>query len=84
MYIDKGSGLTVYESLDELLAADIIFMSEYNGFYYIRVNSGDYYDNSVWTVNKRTGEVSFIGYTEYFEIEDKAKEINPLTLKRAS
>ena len=85
MYRCKESGLKIYESLDELLDADIIDMFEYDGDYYISVQPEHFHDEAVWKVNKQSGKVSVIHYVETFCIADKDKiQINPNTLKRAS
>lgn len=85
MYKCKDSGLTGYETLNELLDTKIIDMFEYNGDYYISVQPEHFYDERVWKVNKQSGKVSVIHYVETFCIADKDKiQINPNTLKRAS
>lgn len=85
MYKCEGSGLIVYETFDELLDADIEIMSDYDGFYYIRLKPQELYDDSIWKVDKRTGEVSCSSFIDYMlDIQDKATPIDPKTLKRAS
>lgn len=83
MYVCKQTGLTEYETFDELLDADIIEMTEYGENYYIRVKPQQFYDNTMWVVNKRTNEVSFILFTQYLRIKDKATPVNPDTLRKA-
>ena len=78
------NGVTVYETLEELLNADIDFITECDDSYYIRLKPESYYDNSVWVVNKHTLKVSFMLFTQYFDIMDKATPVNPATLKRVS
>lgn len=85
MYKTKESGLTVYETLDELLNSDIEFVSDYNGKYYIGVKPESKYDNSIWKVDKRTGEVSCSSFIDYMlEIEDKATPVDPKTLRKGA
>lgn len=88
MYKCRESGLFVYETFDELLNAEIVSVSEYEGFYYIRLKPQEFYDNSMWKVDKKTKNVSLMYYTEYLlEINDKAKHIDPAmlrTLKRGA
>lgn len=84
MYKCKVSGLTVYETLDELLNANVTDMFEYNGNYYISVYPEEFYDESVWKVNKKTEDVSVIHYVETFSIPKEERiPIDPETLRRA-
>lgn len=81
----EGSGMTVYENLDELLTAEIISVSEYGGYYYIKLKPYCDYDNSIWKVDKQTGKASYMMFTEYIlNVMDKAKEIDPATLRRGA
>lgn len=84
MYRSKECGLMVYESMDELLGADIVFVVEYDGFYYFRLEPEEHFDNTVWKVDKQTKEISCIHLVEYFDIEDKATRIDPSKLRRVS
>lgn len=85
MYRCAGSGLIEYETLAEMLDAPILFISEYDGFYYVRMKPQENYDNGMYKVNKQTGEVSSLYFTEYLcTIMDKAKEIDPATLRRGA
>ena len=72
----------IYNSLEELLKEEILYMSEYDGSYYIKLKPKEEYDNSMWKVDIRTGKVSYMLFTDYLEIMDKAKEIDPSTFKR--
>ncbi len=81
----EGSGMTVYEDLNELLSAEIISVSEHDGYYYIKLKPYCDYDNSIWKVDKQTGKASYMMFTEYIcNIMDKATEINPATLRRGA
>lgn len=85
MYKCEENGLTVYETLDELLHTNIIYASEYEGFYYIRVKPEYHYSNCIWKVDKKTGKSSYMMYTEYIiTIMDKAREIDPASLRKES
>lgn len=85
MYLCKESGEIVYENLEELLHADIISASEYDGYYYILVKRNYAYSNCIWKVDKKTGKASYMMYTEYIlTVMDKAKEINPATLRKGA
>lgn len=80
-----ANGFAVYENLDELLAADIVSISEYDGFYYVKTKPDCYYDNSIWKVNKQTRKATFMLFTEYIvNVMDKAKEIDPAILRRGA
>ena len=75
----------MYKSFDELLKSNVRRITECGNFYYVELEPTEFYDNSMWKVDKETGEVSFMYYTDYIiDIMDKAREINPLMLKRAS
>lgn len=81
----EKNGITVYENLSELLSAEIIFVTEYEGFYYVMLKPYCEYDNTIWKVDKRTGKASYMMYTEYIlTIMDKAKEIDPKELRRGA
>lgn len=83
MHKCKESGLMVYETLDEMLNGDILFISEYNGCYYVRMKPQEFFDNGMYKIDKITGEVSFMYFTEYLcTVMDKAKELDPATLRR--
>lgn len=85
MYRCKESGEIIYESLDELLHADIVSASEYGDNYYIVAKREYAYSNCIWKVDKKTGKASYMMYTEYLlTIADKATEIDPTTLKRGA
>ena len=78
------NGLVVYESLTELIKKGITGAWEFEDNYYIAVPSDDPYRNVIWIVNKKTGQVSSMMLTMFFDLLDKAKPIDPETLKRAS
>lgn len=67
--------------LKDLLKKPLSFIKEYNGFYYVRVKSSGDFDELIWKVKKSTGVGVPMHMMEYFEIDDKAKEVNPRTLK---
>lgn len=74
---------TVYETLDELLQEEIILAAEDKDYYYIRLKPKQFYDNSMWKVDKQTGKVSYMMYPQYIvRVEDNAVEINPETLRK--
>ena len=84
MYVNPKTGLTEYETFDELLNAEIILMSEDDVNYYIRTKPQQLYENCVWVVNKITENVSFIYFTDYIvDYMDKVTPIDWAKFKRA-
>ena len=81
MYIDKESGLEIFETVSELINNEIIGAWEYNNKYYIRVKLKDNYDNRLWVVDKVSLRVSDMFFTDFFEIMDKATPVDPNKLK---
>ena len=85
MYKCEMSGITIYETLEELLESKFLWIMEYDGNYYIKPPLDDPYDERVYEVNKKTKELSCIHYIDYaIKFEDKAKPVNPETLRRVS
>lgn len=85
MYKVKESGLYVYETFDELIQNKITGAWDYDGKYYVTVESNNHYDNRIWVVDKKTLKVSRIYFTDFIiDYLDKAKQINPEMLKRVS
>lgn len=78
----KGDYVMEYKTFEELVKEEISYMGEYSGYYYIKLKSDDFYDNSMWKVNKKTKEVSYMLFTQFFEIADKAKVIDPVDFKK--
>lgn len=72
----------MYNSLEELLEEEILHVYEYDGCYYIELKPDNYYDNSIWKVNIKTGKVSFMLLTEFFGIIDKVKDIDPAGFRK--
>jgi len=86
MYLSP-MGREIYESLEEMISAGIESAYEYEDNYYLNVRSNDFYNNTIWVVNKKTGEVldkNFVCDFILTGICDKAKKINPAILKRAN
>ena len=84
MYVDSVTNVVIYETFEDLLDADIDFISENEQNYYIRIKSKAFYDDNMWAVDKKTNKVSFIGYINYMlNIMDNTKPVDPETLKRA-
>ena len=84
LYKSEKSGLTVYETFDELLNADIVDMFLFEDNYYIKLRPENIYDECVWKVNGKTNEISTIHYIETFMIRDKAETIDPKTLRKGA
>lgn len=77
---------TVYETIDELINANIESLYEDENNYYFHLVPECFYENAVWVVDKQTEDVSYMMFTEFiFETIYKtgAIEIDPKTLKRA-
>ncbi len=84
MYKNPTTNLTEYETFDELLNADVLFITEDEKNYYIRVKPERFFDNCVWVVDKDTKKVSFIYYTDYLvDVIDHAVPVDLQFLKRA-
>lgn len=74
-----------YNSLDDLLKEEVNFVTEYDGFYYVKLKPKYFYENSIWKVNKKTGEVSYMMFTEYIiNVVRLATPVDLDTLKRVS
>ena len=54
---------------------DAVFVSDYQGYIYVKLHANDTYDNTIWKVNKKTHEVVYMMYTDYFEIMDRVTYI---------
>ena len=51
---------------DELMSReDVQSISEHEGFLYVKLPPTEYYDNTIWRVNKETHEVSYMMFTDY-------------------
>ncbi len=83
MYRDRESGQKVYENLNELLRAPVEWVKEAGDFYHVRLKGTGPYDETVWKVNKSTGEVTCIHLTEFFEVEDQSVELDPAVLRKS-
>ena len=73
MVYKTDNGLTVYETFDELLKADVVEMYSFGNDYYIMLEPEDFYDEAVWKVDKRTEKVTVIDYVQTFDIPDEDK-----------
>lgn len=64
----------------------IVFMTELNGYYYLRIAPEHNYDETVWKINKDTRQTECIHLIDYYEIIENAepKNIDPKTLKGVS
>lgn len=72
----------MYTTLEELLKEDILFMTEYDGFYYVKL-SKESEDDTLWKVDKKTGKAEYSQFVLYLGIADKAKHINPDVLRKS-
>lgn len=65
-----------YETLDELLSSDPIEIYEDEDNYYFSLKPDGLYDNSMWVVDKKSKNVSFMYFTQFIvERLDKARKI---------
>ena len=74
-----------YQTVEEMLKQGIIFVIDYEGFYYVRVKPTAFYENAIWKVDKKTFEVSYMMFTDFIiDIDNKpgAKQVDPEVLKR--
>lgn len=83
MYVNKGSGLMQYETLAELLDADIGYIKEFGENYYVYVNYDDQYHNTIWVINKATKNISQMSLIDYLiKIDGNAVEVDPSIIKK--
>lgn len=83
MYKDKGSGMIMYETFDELLTSKLLFVTECDEYYYMKPSLDDYYDERVYKVNKKTKEVSCMHCIDYMcDIESYTTSVNIEALRR--
>lgn len=83
MYIDKESGLTIYETFEDLLLSKLSITMEYNGYYYMKPPLNDLYDGRIYMVNKKSKEISCINYINYMaDIQDKAMPVDLEILRK--
>lgn len=82
MYRIHGGNTIIYETFTELMKENIVWMSEYGEFYYIKLLK-EYNDDSVWKVDKRTEQASYMQYIDYMlDIQDKATPVDPAMLRK--
>ncbi len=67
---------------DQLLKQDIVSAFEDNDNYYVKLKPDDYYDVSLWRVDKNTKKVFYADIIDLAEIFDKVKPIDLSELKR--
>jgi len=83
MYKNKVTGLTEYETFEELLKAEIISFTEDKENYYIRLVPEQTFENTIWVVNKKTKNVSWIAFTVYIcNIIDKVTPVDIEKIKK--
>lgn len=74
-----------YNTLDDLLKEEVNFVYELDGYYYVKLKPKCFYENAIWKVDKKTGEVSYMMFTDFIiNVERFATPVNPKTLKRGS
>ena len=61
---------------DDLMKEKPLFIAEYDGYLYVKLFPKQFYENTIWKVNKKTKEVSYMMFTQYLgEIDDSASYI---------
>ena len=50
---------------DEVMSQKPVFISECDGYLYVLLPAREYYDNTIWKVDKKTHEVSYMMFTDY-------------------
>lgn len=84
MHVNKTTGLTMYDTFDEILNAEIVLFTEDENNYYIRTKPQQYFENNVWIIDKKTEKVSFMYFTGYMcEVMDNVTPVDPKNIKRA-
>lgn len=74
-----------YKHIDDMPLEKLIEAAEDEGYYYLKFQSDEYYDDSMWKVDKNTGEATYIDYTKYIvDVHEFATELDPKTFKRVS
>ena len=64
-------------TFDDLLNEDISFVKETEDFYFIGLKSQGNYDNTIYKVNKKTKEVSWMVFIDFLlEYGEKYSELN--------
>lgn len=81
MYVHPN-GVVVYETIEDLLDADIQFVSDCGDNLYVKLKPDNYYDNSIWVVDKKTKKVSFMLFTGYIDYKAQAKPSDRQALER--
>ena len=71
--MEKDNGIPSYDELMTHPNPD--FKAEYQGYLYVKLPPKEPYDNSTWKIDPKTHEVSFMLFTQFFEIAGKAKYI---------
>lgn len=61
----------------DIFKGPIAFICEDKEYYYIRPKFKDgEYDDTVWKVNRKTGDIEYMDYTEFIDIEDKTRRLS--------
>lgn len=73
-------------TFEELLNSRIYMMTEDKNHYYIKLDTDYNYDDSLWVVDKKSKNVSYMSNMEYVfsGTHDNTKPVDPETLRRVS
>lgn len=85
---DDGTDGVGYDTLDELLQTELVWIKEYDGHYYVSPKPRSYWDQTIYKVDKKTRKAEYNDYITLTIVNgidwDKAIPIDPETLKRVS
>ena len=87
LHYSDGTTEKICETLTELLQQQIEWATEDESNYYFRLPAIGCYDNRIYKVSKVTEQATLIDLIDYHvinKIADKAKPIDPATIKKAS
>lgn len=77
MYRNKVSGCLVCETAEDMLKCGIEQAYEDAENYYILCKKEDFYDNGMYKVNKKSGEISLIMFTVFItQIKNRTCQIS--------
>lgn len=86
--IINGKEINVIENVDDVFSLnsgkEIKTATEYDGYYYLRFEPEDLYDESMYKIDKKTLKAECMHLIFYFPVEDKATPIDPSVLTSLS
>lgn len=78
----------VFKNATEFMDKDVVEVYETDSSYYVKLKSEEYYDDSMWKIDKSTGMVEYVDYTWFLVYvkpvqSEHTKEIDSSEFKRA-